>query len=765
MAKINFDFKAFLLKHGERVGFGVAAGVMALMLLAGLIKFFGSGSAGANARTLESETKTKKQALASAQPDRNLSFVDPDLLRQNVSGPVDGFLYPLSQELVEAGTVTDSKRRPPRIFGPEEIATAVVYGQIDGVAIKEGPKGEMVQIVENGAPKRDKNSPSFNSLSEMMGGMGGGAKGMGLGRGGMGMGMGGMRGGGGAGGGDVGPGGFGGPGYGDMNAFMAPNSKGRTNWILWNEMERTQQKANVRLADQLVPQRMVYVAASFPYKKELEEFQTKLRFPTLYDLLADEPSMPHFKRLEVQRRTIRPDGKPAPVLGKDGKPVPGSDGWASIDIKEQTLNWLVTTAGQTEPDDERIANSGIVVYGLAMPRPKLLIDRDYPKLEDKLELIKKTLDALEGKNKVAVAPPPSLKDKSRYDPFSPDGRNPNSPDNPADMLTPGAPGVPGVPGPGGLAGGAQGPGRLGGAMRPGGEDVRGGMGGKGLPPGSLGGTFTSLQDYPVPEHLLLRFVDVDVKPGETYEYRLSLVLFNPNFQKPNVAWDSVSKDEELRGDWYVLPQLVRVPLDLRYYAVEEKGTDQNRTNYPPVLKDQAALQIHRWVDNFAPNSPDERRRDHLYPVGDWLIADHVAVFKGERVNHIEPVDVPMYDPIDDAFILHGFQPGSKGRGVSKKVRIAFGPLTKDVVLLDITGGSQKYQRAGGAGTKAAEMPREVLLLTTDGRIEVRNQDLDTIDQDRIERRKTWSERIRDLKYPKPMMNPIGPGGAGGGRGT
>src|SRR5207253_10873389 len=115
--------------------------------------------------------------------------------------------------------------------------------------------------------------------------------------------------------------------------------------------------------------------------------------------------------------------------------------------------------------------------------------------------------------------------------------------------------------------------------------------------------------------------------------------------------------------------------------------------------------------------------------------------------------------------LHGFTIGSKGRGVSKPVTIAFGSTTQDIVLLDITGGKQNYQRAGGAGTRAAELPRELLLLTTDGRIEVRNQDLDTIDQDRIERRKTWVDRIRDLKYPKPMMNPIGPGGPGGGRGS
>src|SRR5438445_13583206 len=102
------------------------------------------------------------------------------------------------------------------------------------------------------------------------GGMRGSMGGLGGGSGGMGMGMGGR---GGAGGGDMGPGGFGG---GDPNMFMAANSKANIRWIAWKDLERQQQKSNIRLADVPTPQRLVYVAGAFPYKKEVEELQTKL---------------------------------------------------------------------------------------------------------------------------------------------------------------------------------------------------------------------------------------------------------------------------------------------------------------------------------------------------------------------------------------------------------------------------------------------------------------------------------------------------------
>ena len=64
MAKMNFDFKQFLLQKGERVGLYVAAGLAVLLIALGVILLAGrdgSLSAGANAAAMQKDTEDKEK--------------------------------------------------------------------------------------------------------------------------------------------------------------------------------------------------------------------------------------------------------------------------------------------------------------------------------------------------------------------------------------------------------------------------------------------------------------------------------------------------------------------------------------------------------------------------------------------------------------------------------------------------------------------------------------------------------------------------------
>src|SRR4051812_21579235 len=57
MAKPKFDFKQFLLQHGERLGLGVAGAITGFLLLMCILAFFSSGSPAEKADALKQPTE------------------------------------------------------------------------------------------------------------------------------------------------------------------------------------------------------------------------------------------------------------------------------------------------------------------------------------------------------------------------------------------------------------------------------------------------------------------------------------------------------------------------------------------------------------------------------------------------------------------------------------------------------------------------------------------------------------------------------------
>ena len=57
------------------------------------------------------------------------------------------------------------------------------------------------------------------------------------------------------------------------------------------------------------PMRAIVVSASFPWKKQLEEFKNQLRYNSLAELMANASDQPKFKGFKVKRRVTTPDGQ------------------------------------------------------------------------------------------------------------------------------------------------------------------------------------------------------------------------------------------------------------------------------------------------------------------------------------------------------------------------------------------------------------------------------------------------------------------------
>src|SRR5262249_6596359 len=118
-------------------------------------------------------------------------------------------------------------------------------------------------------------------------------------------------------------------------------------------------------------------------------------------------------------------------------------------------------------------------------------------------------------------------------------------------------GVPGVP-PAGVGSGAPS-----GKYKP----TAPGPGGGETDPGK---TFEATAAGQSPEKALVRFVDADVKPGDTYRYSIQVRMATPTHGKTkDVASEDYAKPEVLESVW-VVTEPVTVSPELEYYPVDQK---------------------------------------------------------------------------------------------------------------------------------------------------------------------------------------------------
>src|SRR5262249_7821494 len=85
------------------------------------------------------------------------------------------------------------------------------------------------------------------------------------------------------------------------------------------------------------------------------------------------------------------------------------------------------------------------------------------------------------------------------------------------------------------------------------------------------GTGNPGKDGDVPANtLLFRFLDVDVQPGERYQYRIKIKIDKPNYNRKDLADPKNAVPKELwSAAWVESPESAPIRPELYYYAVDE----------------------------------------------------------------------------------------------------------------------------------------------------------------------------------------------------
>ncbi len=253
-----------------------------------------------------------------------------------------------------------------------------------------------------------------------------------------------------------------------------------------------------------------------------------------------------------------------------------------------------------------------------------------------------------------------------------------------------------------------------------------------------------------PSYYLFRFFDFNVEPGAHYRYRVRLALYNPNFSLEDRYLQSpeLSEKSHIFSDWSEPTEIISVPRDDRLLLASVSATRR-----PSDEPDAVLFAVH-WDKETGQEIFNE------FPValGQW------TVFEMER-NLYDPRN-PQLGGLGGApgmgmgmegegpgMMMPGMEGGpmmgAGGRGarqrpprrpqnLSEKVQ-----CEADELVLDIDGGEKLPGRSG------LTAPGEVLLMTADGVLKVRN-DLDD------------KAAIREQKQPRSLIPGMGGAMPGGG---
>lgn len=756
--KLDFDWKNFLLQKGEKVGLGVGAGILLLMLVFG-VKGIGSWSPSSNAKLLNDKTQQAKNLIQTNTPrDKSVFEVDQSMLVASALPPANADQYREVTPFYVPFAPEDAKRREPKILGPSEIEALFTVAMVKSYMLDTESTPWKIMVLRGENIKANKNQNRFaGNVQGMMGGMGG--KGM-MGMGGMGM-MG-----------NTPPGvnaNRNTPGGGNQGRNMRPgmanvNDAGRAidrNALSGGTKDKDQKKDNawvpidevsnltdVRLADRVLPLRMVIVEGSFPLKKQLEEYKLALHLPNEQAAFQEL----HFAGFDVERLEVGPDGQPVP--GPDGKPSQ----WSQFGF-EEAFGRVILASGKRWDKSQDEALALVRFDGLCMRLPEQF-DRSYPSAfstnadENKLKLLKSAIDGI--KNKEQVAETLANKDNrfstpSTADIYGTQELPANQQQNVGGTGKAGVgSGVPGIKSGTGGAGKLPGIGNAPDAVRPGGGAGAfkpvGGAGSGGNAEAQMAGMLGSgTHTGELPEYALLRFIDVTVEPGKTYAYRFKIRVENPNFERVNeVAYKDLAKEKILKSQqWFEVGKRITIPNDFQYYVVDMRELDKSKwSGYPAPQKDQVAMLFQRWVDQF---NPSEGRGGKDYPVGDWAV-QQVNVNRGEYVGGKHSTQMAIWDFYEEKFVF-----ATKANSRNQKTVLM--PFTESdtecPILVHFEGGTVAFSKPEERKPVQDDViPREVLLLSPEGKLIVHNSVDDRDNKDRDEHVKAWWGRIEEVNTKK-----------------
>jgi hypothetical protein len=297
-------------------------------------------------------------------------------------------------------------------------------------------------------------------------------------------------------------------------------------------------------------------------------------------------------------------------------------------------------------------------------------------------------------------------------------------------------------------------------------------------PGGPGG-FAGYQQQQDPDFLLLRFLDVDVRPGFSYQYRVRLKLQNPNYgKKTGVGRKSDAAVQTVEGRWTELPEQITLPPETQFYAIDpqkyladfkafhkshgdEYALKRLAEVEPLEAGRRAAVQVQQWRPSVRIDGTTKQE-----PIGTWVVAD-LPVAPGEYVGKRSLVELPLWSAGLANYVLRELAGGVKVTGIRNQQNQPKGwPInfrTPDV-LVDFDGGRQ-VRRVGDRNV-ADDAAQELLIIRPDGKLVVKNSAEDLADDTRKNRNDLWSQWLDRVKArsTQPAAGPGGPGGPGGGFG-
>jgi hypothetical protein len=730
----NIDFKQLFLQKGERIALVICLAIMGLLLVIYGISSVVSAGPQSHTEEIDRLRAVADSSWRSSQPTPGLENL-PDDLQVAERKKVNADLYACSQLYFQLLEREDKKWRLPVVLAPDEFQADLIRSAYQSYIFGKDGKGELTIAVLKEKPAADKMSEEDQkkrreSLKRVPGMLesvkkrlaasrtqmirpptppGGGEStlGGGGGEGGLGVGL-----------------------PGDKGASAAIKEMD-LKFVL---VEKIGEEQGI-LAEAYTPIRFVEITGMFPYKLQLEEFRKALRMNTVEELFLEPESTPEFSGFNVQRRVYTLDGK---MLNKDV-----NEGWEDLDI-ETPIKTIRARAKEVEPEDQTLLDYNVIVRPnkLVVPVPKLARNQRYP--DPKLEGLKQTIQEQDRLMKENAPPPPKPKSrfKGELDDIFDIGENETTRRRSGDEGMPAGGGLPLRPGtPAG-----------GGPKRPGGGDA--GIGLEGGP--SSGSLINKPQAFP--EKCLFRFIDPTVVPGLAYEYRIQIKMHNPAYddQKERAVSKKMTKEKDILGPWQEISwkegdqkvSRMAVSDELLYYVMDEqKPAGAPPTANPgkpePQNEDRLAVQIHDWLGEIR-SKPGQQ--SNLIDVGDWSVLERRLVHRGEYLGKIHEVEIPVWiTPLNrpglaihpDEQVQRKGQPKRiiKHKGVP--VDFSADPVYENkALLIDFEG----VDRIVGGGSRPPRHtgPVEMLILTADGRLIVRNSVDDTANQERKDRVTAWA---------------------------
>jgi hypothetical protein len=464
------------------------------------------------------------------------------------------------------------------------------------------------------------------------------------------------------------------------------------------------------LAENIFPARAALVYGSFPHKAQMEEIARQIR--------VDISQLPlYYKTIEIQRRELVPKGTRLPdgtVTQEDMvylpqarslkplsqvPPDPATEeeawaaGWYSLDTK--ALGRIIALAVEKQVEEDAAMRSlETLSRGLVMTLPKPLRGK-YPDVISKLPDLQNTLKMIEEEYKGKIpAPPrdPRLRDRDEFDPF-------------------------------------------GGEPETGGDQEKRGQ------------EESKPSETAMPAFIMVRFLDLlfeGVPPTHrTFEYRVRVVLSNPNYGEVNVSVPEYAKEKELRGPWSP-PTRVTFPEETYLFADERQRDPKDTSRLDLAHADRVPVQIIKWlgvIPRLGSSGLEER-------LGEWWV-DRVLAYRGEYVGVGRvPNEPPQKDKSAQAKLLEGIRlivwaptaPEAESRRMGRETvqTVKTDALYTRTALVDFEGG--RWVKHTFKRPFDEDAPAEVLLVDADtGKLTARSLLKDRNDEKRVSLFKTWKE--------------------------